>query len=268
MQWKNNAPYALCLTHDVDRIKKQWYHYCVYGLKHPIVQLKSLYEKIKGNEPYWNFEALTTLEEGYNIKSTFLFLNETHKELSANFMGRYNIRSSRVQAIIRELDNRGYEIGLHGSYYSYNNKSLLEEEKDVLESILGHKVLSTRQHHLNLDGKVTWEAHESIGIKYDSTMGCSDRVGTDQPFRTKEGIIEIPITLMDTVNFTDDVFEECCSLADEGGLVMLNFHQCHFNETEYPDNVNMYKRLLDKAKHDGAWITNMKDVGEWLDERL
>lgn len=268
MQWKDNAPYALCLTHDVDRIKKQWYHYCIYGLKHPIIQLKSLYERIKGKEPYWNFETLTALEEGYDAKSTFLFLNETHKELSANFMGRYNIQSPKVQAIIRELDNRGYEIGLHGSYYSYNKELLLKKEKDILEGILGHEVVSTRQHHLNIEENVTLKIHKKIGIKNDSSRGYSNKVGVDQLFIKEDGIIELPITLMDTVSITEDVYRECCSVADEGGLLMLNFHQCHFNETEYPDNVMMYRRLLDKAKNDGAWITNMKDVGEWLDERL
>ena len=268
MQWKDNAPYALCLTHDVDRVKKQWYHYCVYGLKHPIVQLKTLCEKIKGKEPYWNFETLTALEESYGVKSTFLFLNESHKEMSTNFMGRYDIRSPKVQAVIRELDGKGYEIGLHGSYYSYNNESLLKREKDVLEEILGHKIVSTRQHHLNFDENITWKSHEAVGIKYDSTKGYSDIVGIDQPSRARDKIIEMPITLMDTVNLAEDVFNECCSVADNGGLIMLNFHQCHFNEMEYPDNIRMYRRILDKARNDGAWIANMKEVGEWLDERI
>lgn len=268
MKWKNDAPYAVCLSHDVDRVKKQWYHYLFYGLEKPVVQFRSLLSKIGGNEPYWNFQKLVELEEMYDVKSTFFFLNESHKEMSANFMGRYDIKSTALQSIIRELDRRGFEIGLHGSYYSFNDEEILGAEKRVLEHILGHGVVSARQHHLNFDDKTTWRIHKKIGIKYDSTMGYSTKAGTEQPFRTAEGIVEIPITLMDTVNLTEDIYKECCQVAEDGGMIMLNFHQCHFNEIEYPDNVNIYTRLLVKAKNDGAWIMNVKEAGEWLDEQL
>ena len=268
MEWKDNAPYVLCLSHDVDRVTKQWYHYFVYALKHPGVQVKSLFSKIKGHEPYWNFGELTKLEESFGAKSTFFFLNESHKEMSANFMGRYKITSPKVKNIIRELDGRGFEIGLHGSYYSYNNESLLNQEKKILESILGHDVVSARQHHLNFDEDKTWQIQKNMGIKYDSTLGYSKQIGLGQAFRTAEGIIEIPITLMDTVDLTERVYEDCGKVAQNGGIVMLNFHQCHFNILEYPENVEVYTRLLAKAKEDGAWITNVKGIGEWLDERL
>lgn len=268
MKWKNDAPYVLCLSHDVDRIKKQWYHYCFYGLKHPIIQFRSLVSKLKGREPYWNFEELMELEESYGVRSTFFFLNESHKELSANFMGRYSIKSPKVIQIIKELDNREFEIGLHGSFYSYNDEWLLRGEKDELERILGHEVISTRQHHLNFDASKTWQIHKKIGLRYDSTMGYADRVGSEQAVRTECGIIEIPITLMDTVALTESVYEECCNVADDGGIIMINFHQCHFNEIEYPKNVEIYNRFLSTAQENGAWITNVKELGEWIDERI
>lgn len=268
MRWKNDAPYVLCLSHDVDRIKKQWYHYCFYGMKHPIIQIRSLTCKLRGREPYWNFKEVMELEESYGVRSTFFFLNESHKELSANFMGRYNIKSSKIIRIIKELDYRGFEIGLHGSFYAYNDECLLRDEKKELERILGHEVISTRQHHLNFDERKTWQIHNKIGLKYDSTMGYADRVGSEQAVRTECGIIEIPITLMDTVELTETVYEECCNIANDGGIVMLNFHQCHFNEIEYPNNVRIYKRFLSMAQENGAWITNVREVGEWLDERI
>ena len=268
MEWKDNAPYVLCLSHDVDRIKKQWYHYLYYGIRNPSVQLKSLLAKIAGREPYWNFEELVELEANYGAKSTFFFLNERHRELSANFMGRYKITSKRVCDIIRLLDRKGFEIGLHGSYYSYKDEALLRQEKDTLEGIVGHEIISTRQHHLNFEEGKTWDIHKKLGIKYDSTSGYSKQVGFNQAERTAEGIIEIPITLMDTVDLTEGVYNQCCQVAQNGGIVMLNFHQCHFNALEYPRNVMIYSRLLTKAKNDGAWITNVKEIGEWLDERL
>lgn len=268
MRWKNDAPYALCLSHDVDRITKQWYHYLFYGIKNPSIQMRSFWEKLRGNEPYWNFHKLMELEEKYGVKSTFFFLNEGHRELSANFMGRYDIRDSRVCDIIRELDKNGFEIGLHGSYYSFDNEKLLGDEKSVLEEIVGHEVVSARQHHLNFDDSKTWKIQKSIGIKYDSTIGQSVKISKEQALRTEEDIVELPITLMDTVTLTEDIYEECCQVAEEEGMIVLNFHQCHFNEIEYPENVALYKRLLEKAKQDNAWITNIRGAGEWLDKQL
>ena len=268
MKWKDDAPYVLCLSHDVDRIKKQWYHYLVYGIKDPVVQFRSFLEKIKGKEPYWNFLNLIELEESYGVKSTFFFLNESHKEFSANFWGRYNINSKKVQRIIKVLDGKGFEIGLHGSFYSYNNEKLLLEEKEILESIVGHKIVSNRQHHLNFDDERTLEIYKNVGIKYDSSKGYSTKPGKEQPYMTQEGIVELPITLMDTVDLTEDVYIECCRVAEEGGVVVLNFHQCHFNSIEYPRNVEMYERLLEKAENDGAWIANIGELGEWIGARL
>ncbi|RKM57877.1 hypothetical protein D6855_12570 [Butyrivibrio sp. CB08] len=268
MEWKNNAPYVLCLSHDVDRITKQWYHYIYYGLKHPMIQFKSLVLKMKGIEPYWNFEKIIRLEKSYGAVSTFFFLNESRRELSANFLGRYKITSKRVVEIIKMLDEQGFEIGLHGSFDSYNDLELLSKEKKVLEEILDHQVVSTRQHHLNFDKDKTWEYHKKIGIKYDSTIGYSNKVGNEPYKRTKENIIEIPITVMDTVELNQNVYEDCCRTADNGGIVMLNFHQCHFNELEYPENVDFYLKMLEKAKKDGAWITCVKDIGGWIDEQI
>ena len=170
IEWPNNAPYVLCITHDVDRVKKQWYHYliyCKYGIKKQAV---SLIEKLKGDEPYWNFEKIVELEKKYGATSTFFFLNETHKEISANFIGRYKIKSKKMIDIIRWLEQEGAEIGLHGSYYSYNNLELLADEKYTLESITGHKIVSTRQHFLNHDDS-TMKIQREIGLKYDSTIG-------------------------------------------------------------------------------------------------
>ena len=128
--WKDNAPYAVCLTHDVDRVKKQWYHYLIYCNKGIGVQVISFFQKLKGDEPYNNFRRIAELEMSYGARSTFLFLNESHKEMATNFMGRYKITDPVVANAIIWLDSNGFEIGLHGSYYSYNNEELLRKEKD------------------------------------------------------------------------------------------------------------------------------------------
>lgn len=271
--WKNHAPYAVCLTHDVDRICKQWYHYVFYCKKGLKVQLKSLREKMKGNEPYNNFKYIAELEMSYGARSTFLFLNESHKELTTNFIGRYKIMDPAVVDTIRWLDSKGFEIGLHGSYYSYNNEELLKKEKETLEKIVGHPVVSTRQHFLNRD-ETTWKIQKNIGLYYDSTIGNKKTTGEKFPifpYYTEEGILEMPITVMDSVSLKTKeemtgVLKACDNVADRGGLVMLNFHQRQLRKTEYPYIVKTYKKLLQKAQRDKAWITTMGEIGKYVKE--
>lgn len=273
--WKDNAPYAVCLTHDVDRIKKQWYHYLVYCNKGIGVQIKSFLQKLKGDEPYNNFKRIAELEMSYGARSTFLFLNESHKEMRINFMGRYKITDSVVTDSIKWLDSNGFEIGLHGSYYSYNNEELLRKEKDDLEKIAGHMIVSTRQHFLNHD-ESTWKIHKRIGLKYDSTIGNKKTTGENLPifpYYTEEGMLEMPITVMDSVSLTNEeemqkVLDACRSVASRGGLIMLNFHQRQLRETEYSYIVKTYTNLLETAKKDKAWMATMKEIGEYIERKL
>lgn len=268
-RWKHNAPYALCLSHDVDRVCKQWYHYLFYSRRDIKAQLVSLMEKIRGEEPYWNFYKIAELEMQYNARSTFLFLHESHKELSANFIGRYSFFDKDVVEIIKWLDKNGFDVGLHGSYYSYNNLELLKKEKAMLEDILGHEVVSTRQHFLNHDA-CTFDIQHRIGLRYDSTIGNKTTTGENySPFPYYEsGMLEMPITVMDSVPlFSEEdmqyVIKGCTNVAEKGGVVMLNFHQRQLCNSEYPFIFKTYRYLLDKASGDKAWITNMRDIGEY-----
>ena len=81
----------------------------------------------------------------------------------------------------------------------------------------------------------------------------------------------MPITVMDSVALYSDadmkrVIRGCKSVADRGGLVMLNFHQRQLCNSEYPFILKTYKYLLDKAVEDGAWISNIREIGGYCDE--
>ena len=272
-QWKNNAPYAVCLTHDVDRTRKRLYHYGYYALRSPGVQIRSAFGKIRGTEPYWNFWRLAETEEKWGFHSTFLFLNETTWRPDPAFMGRYRIRNPKVQRAIRELQRNGFEIGLHGSFYSWRSLDLLRGEKEVLENITGRAVVSVRQHYLNFSERLTWNIHHALGLKYDSTLGYNDRPGEDfpaLPYRTPEGMLEMPIMFMDTAPIKTDeekrrLYRVCDQRAKRGGLIVLNFHQEHFQPLEYPQNVEVYETLIKKAFEDKAQVGGMEEIGAWCD---
>lgn len=273
MNWKDGASFALCLTHDVDRIQKKWYHYGFYTIKKGIYpQICTLREKLKGNEPYYNFDKIIKIEKEFGASSTFLFLNEKVRKLDPKFMGRYQIKDKKILEAIELIKANGCEIGFHGSFYSYQNEEMLKEEKLYLDHLCGRKVVSTRQHHLNFSESITWKTQKNAGLLFDSTKGFNDHVGLElpiMPYVTEEGILEFPMTLMDTINFKDEhnisiIWEVMDSISKAGGVMTLNFHQCKFDLYDHPEIMELYPKILEKATEKNAWIAPMGEIGNWL----
>lgn len=46
--------------------------------------------------------------------------------------------------MILEIDRQGWEIGLHPSWYSFDDADELKKQKDALEKALGHDIVSVR----------------------------------------------------------------------------------------------------------------------------
>src|SRR5699024_2749913 len=110
--------------------------------------------------PYWQFESLMDLEGELGVRSAFYFLSEPglrdrslrqwlRPRYWLEHCGRYDIDALRMAHIIEALDTRGWEVGLHGSYDSYDDRERLRVEKEMIEGVVGHSVRGGRQHFLN-----------------------------------------------------------------------------------------------------------------------
>lgn len=284
IHWPENRKFALCLTHDIDRVQKSWWHCAYYFLKtgNPY-HLTSLFTKGR-EKPYWNFERIIDIERKYNVFSTFFFLNETKK---GNLLrpatyklafGNYKIEDPSIIEMVKILDSGGWEIGVHGSYDSYLNKKLLLKEKTTLEKILGKSILGIRQHHLNLEIPRTWELQHAAGFKYDASFGYRDNVGfrdgKEVPFRPFDSLqfLAIPLTIMESPLFEnsnniEDAWHKCEELIndaeDRGGLLTILWHNNRFNEKEYPGQAGVYEKIIQECKTRSAWIARCSDVFEW-----
>ena len=293
--WPNGKKFAVCLTHDVDEVKKT-YQYITRPLRYikrgdyrgVLNQISSLMQKIKGAEPYWTFEKIMDIEKRHNVKSTFFFLNEKGKvnlfdPKSWKLYGRrYDINSRKISTIIEKLKSEGWEIGVHGSYYSYLDLEMLEKEKGEMEKILKSKVYGIRQHHLNLEIPETWRYHEKVGFEYDTSLGFQDKIGFRggtcfpfNPFDSRKGksipLIEIPLTIMDTPLFSskeEDIWKDCINTINiverHQGVLTLLWHHAVFNNYEYPGWTERYEKMIEMCKEKNAWITNANDLIEWL----
>jgi peptidoglycan/xylan/chitin deacetylase (PgdA/CDA1 family) len=289
--WSNQYAFALALSHDVDRVAKRGQF--AYYIPQAIVSrrfdqlrchLSSIVALLRGDDPYWNFERIMSLEDELGVRSTFFFLNEQGKtnifkpQSMALFGGRYDLDSERIKQVIRKLLAGGWEIGVHGSYNSYQDGSLLKSEKEQLENILSQPVKGIRQHYLNLDVPETWQRQAKAGFTYDSSLGYSGRVGfrwhAVHPFYPRDPltgeripILQLPMAMMDgPLMQTDDPWREALALIDQAeqkqGVLTINWHQRAFNPWEYRERQEMYVRIIKECQQRGAWIAPLGEVAE------
>lgn len=155
---------------------------------------KTDYEK----DPYWiTFDYFLSKEK--KLKKAFYFMT---KDTS------YNIFDPILLNLIEKIKENEAEIGLHGSFNSFNDKIKLKEEKEILDKILKKKKYGVRQHYLRFDPKTTWQIQNELGFEYDTSCGWSGEVGfrcgTCFPFTTFDleknrplNLKEIPLIIMD-----------------------------------------------------------------------
>ena len=270
-----DAPFALCLTHDVDRVYKT--------VQAPFLTLRQrrmrhLRELLGDIRPYWCFDDIMEIEARYDARSSFYFLNEQHlfdlppgRWLSpANWLqytGHYRITDPRITDVIDRLDSGGWEVGIHGSYESYNDPDRFRMELASLERVLGSSVTGGRQHYLNLDIPATWRIHRNAGLQYDTSLGSSTRFGFHHgydPIRPfNDDFLVFPLTAMEVSlrlegqslpeakRSLDALIEE----ASENGAVMsVLWHVRLFNDQDFPGYRHLYEHLLERARSAGAWI--------------
>ena len=296
--WPDGKKFAVCLTHDVDEIRKT-YQYFSRPLVHfrrgefskAIGHIKSFFtDKFSGNNPYWTFERLMDVEDELGVRSTFFFLQEDGDVKLFKpgtwklYARKYRFDNLDVIKVIKKLSSGGWEIGLHGSYYSFLDLEKLSRDKKDLEEISNQVVHGIRQHHLNLKIPETWQYHEKIDLEYDSSLGFKNDVGfrwgTCFPFHPLDAgsgkplsILELPLVVMDTPLFTTekDIWDEILDIVDivekQNGLLTILFHHSVFNEREYPGWTDMYQKLINLCKEKNAWITTGNEINKWWRSR-
>ena len=91
------------------------------------------------------------LEEKFGAQSSFYFL-ATDADIT-----RFRYAIEELEDDLGQIMDRGWEIGLHGGYYAYNDYGKILNEKKRLEQVLGRKVVGYRNHYLRIQVPGTWE---------------------------------------------------------------------------------------------------------------
>ena len=153
-----------------------------------------------------------------------------------------DVRAFRNHVV--DLDDH-YKVGIHPSYQSNKKPHLLAQELQLLENIVAHDVVKSRQHFLIHEMPKTYQNLIDVDIKEDYTMGYSThigfRAGIAAPFNffnlqtnTEEKLKLFPFSLMDITPLhylglsVKEAEEKCADLIwevqDVGGLFISLWH--------------------------------------------
>jgi hypothetical protein len=288
-----DGDFALCLTHDVDTPFKLFYNILYHGdigfKRNPLREFK---EWIFG-QPFHQFDDVMELEDKYGVRSAFNFLNEQsiikdRKFLEVRSLGdlyklfshyhQYDITDERIRKVIQELKTGDWEIGLHGSYETKNDKNRLEYEVSILEELAGEELKGGRQHYWRLDIPSTWNFYQDVGLSYDTSLGSGNEFGfhwgygARRPFEDK--FVVFPTTIMDDalLNDIDSLSEgkQTCSnllieASENNSIMTVDWHLSRFNQQKWPNHTPLYEHLIQTALDMDAWVGPPGDLYEVLD---
>lgn len=307
--WPGRKPFAVCLTHDVDlvsahSVRQKARMRIEYIRNGPLMMNKAInlagfawdiariIKHVKTQDPLHCYERWLEVEAAVGARSTFFFwpgwcsvgrhhASDCTYELTDRVV--FDGQRCSVAEMIREIDRRGWEIGLHSSWYSFDNEEEMKRQKDALEKAACRDVVSVRQHFLHYDIRVTPLVQAKAGLKYDATLGFNDNVGfrfgTCYPWRLYDlgtekelPIVEVPLIIQDGALLNpvkgmrldeETAFQYILQITEAvekvGGILTLLWH---------PDSIimpawwNLCLRTLKYLKGENAWFAAVRDAAK------
>ncbi len=294
LPWPGNRPLAVLLSHDIDQIHDRELFRVLADINH----LRRMFSQgesgrvgaclqriaralLRPKDAVDDFAHLLGIEAQHGIRSSFLIL---HDDYWSRHGSRYRLADAALERIVRRVVAARGEIGVHGSYYRYNDVGSLRRTREELQARFGVTPVGVRNHYLRFENERTWRAQQAAGFRWDSTLGDNARPGPKlglclpyHPCDPEDGrmfeMLELPLTLMDTSLFRWSALGEERALtvamdvlndtADVGGLVVALWHNNFFNEPEYREWEAVYRAFLAAIVRAKAWVATGAEIDAW-----
>jgi hypothetical protein len=267
-RWPGGAPYAACLTHDVDNVSRPRSH---------LIQVRSRFS------PSDFLLAMMGLKSLYNNIS-YVAREEEHRNLRSSFyLLSSNYDLTRLRPTLTSLKDRGWEIGLHGDFGTHDSEEKMADAVSRFNSATGIVPRGLREHFLRFDYGASWAIMEKSGFSHDSSVGSRDtlgfRLGLCTPFHPPDNgwsplrILELPLVLMDTTLWgylkrseeegMRDIQVMKGKVAAVEGLFTVLWHQ----EAARMRGGRLYPRLLDDLVKDRCFVGSGESIAGWWNAR-
>jgi len=158
----------------------------------------------------YTFDRIMDISEKNSLKSAFYFKTAC---TDPNYDHNYSIEHKWIRQLLRDIYQRGHEIGIHPSYNTYqDNKQIKLEFERLLkvceEEGIKQETWGGRQHYLRWKTPLTWRIWNEAGIDYDSTLSYANHAGFrcgicyefpvyDLEQRQKLRLVERPLIVME-----------------------------------------------------------------------
>lgn len=155
-------------------------------------------------DPYNTFDKILALKNRYKTETLFFFLVADYTTFDTNVSPSKN----KFKLLIKSMVDYA-KVGLHPSYFSMKDESILKKEKERLESITNMPMEKSRQHYLRFSLPETYQKLIDLEIKEDHSMGYASHAGFrastctpfyfyDLDFEIQTPLKIVPFALMDT----------------------------------------------------------------------
>ncbi len=267
-RWPRAARYAACLTHDVDSISRPIAHILKRRARFSTSDLLLALTGLRN--PYDNISYVVALEKERNLRSSFYFLS-----------GAYDLKPKAEQ--LGSIADAGWDVGLHGDFGTHDSLEKMTEALSRIKQMTGISAVGVREHYLRFDFASTWKIMEDAGLRYDTTVGNSDklgfRIGLCNPFHPPDEnwrprrLVELPLVLMDATIWGYLKATEAEGLRDfdglkrsvesVNGLFTILWHQ----EALRMKGGCLYPVLLDRLLRDDCYVGSGRAVADWWQAR-
>ncbi len=263
-RWPGAAPFAVCLTHDVDNISRSRGH--VWKTRSRFSFPDLLRGLLGIGHIYDNVEMIASREGAYGFHSSFYFLSSN-----------YPLADVRREA--DRVRSPGWEVGLHGDFGTHDSQEKMDLAISRFQKGMGFRPMGLREHFLKFDFSKSWPIMEKAGFDYDSSVGTTShlgfRVGLASPFHPPDEawaqmkILELPLSLMDTTLWghlkrsEEEGFSEAMKIMkaveEVEGLFTLLWHQ----EAVRMKGGRTYWRLLGEIMRSGCFAGSGEEMSRW-----
>lgn len=148
-----------------------------------VYNLVSALRVSKGNleaDPHWHgLKWMMNTAEQAGLIVAFYFIPEITDSRKDNPV---SLDDPRMRQMLREMHDRGHEIGLHPGYNTFDNPEAMERAVARLKAVMKEEginraLLGGRQHFLRWQTPTTVRLWQDHGLRYDCTLSYADRPG-------------------------------------------------------------------------------------------